>query len=84
MTTDIKAEVTMELLGDLATAVRNVMAQTVPSLALSIRVEASPRPAIVITVEDSDPVYGQIIKARAEPLRLTNEGRRLLGLPVGG
>lgn len=81
--TALRQEVTMELLGDLATAIRSVAANTFPSLPLKVAIIARPKASIVITVEDdADPVYGHILSVRAENLHLTNEGRKLLGLPL--
>ena len=78
----IGAEITMELLTDLATAIRNVMKQAVPSLPLDIVVMSKPKMGILIRVkEEGDPIYPHIIKAKAV-VKPTAAYRKLLELPA--
>ena len=76
----------MELLSDVATAVRNVLAQIAPSLPVDIVLSSQPQPELRITVkQDADSIYPRFIKLGkrdVRPLRPTEAYRRLLGLPA--
>ena len=77
----LKQEITMELLTDLATAVRHVMADILPSLSVKVAVVSQPKAGIMITVDaDCDPIYPRFVDMAAV-LRPSKEYRRLLGLP---
>ena len=66
-------EITMELLGDLATALRNVTSQAFPSLPMRIEVRMKPQPHLVIIPDEAaNPVYGHVIKAKVDKLVAAN------------
>lgn len=66
-------EITMELLSDLATALRAVTSQAFPSLPMQIEVRMTPRPHLVIVPDDAaSPIYGHVIQAKATTLLASN------------
>lgn len=67
------SEITMELLSDLAMALRSVTSQAFPSLPMQIEVRMKPRPHLVIVPDEAaNPVYGHVIQAKAETLFAAN------------
>lgn len=80
--TDLQTEITMQLLEDTATAVRNVLADFLPTKDMRVQVVHQPKLGILITIENQEPVlYPNFINAKAV-LRPSNGLRRKLGLPV--
>ena len=76
----LQTEIALELLSDLAEAVRGVMKTVVPDMPVEVTVVSGPTPGINIRVKAATTVYPNFIPAKAV-MRPTAHYRRLLGLP---
>lgn len=79
----LEREVTLELLTDLATAIRGVTKTILPDMPIDVTVSTGAEPGINIRVRQATVIYPTFIHAKAV-LRPTDHYRRLLGLPERG
>lgn len=81
----MQTEITMELLHDLAGAVKNVLIDVLPQQQFKVQVVNQPKMGIIITVENNDnAIYPRFVTVEKGGvlLRPSKEYRKVLGLPV--